>query len=221
MANDAPRLVTDYYRRCVPAPPSTPRGTVVEQTGEIRLAPDRPWMPFTAEQLCFAEETRFVWRARFKMAPLVTGVVEDAYENGRGRLDAKVWGVLPVAHARGIEVDRGEAQRYLAELVWCPMALVHNDELNFSACGDRIVRVWAHDEQTYVDLVFDDDGDIVGAQTSTRSRGATVQPWAGRFSDFRDFAGVRAPSRGEVRWETPEGPFAYWRADITSLRWQE
>jgi putative SOS response-associated peptidase YedK len=52
-------------------------------------------MPFTAEQTCSSDETRFVWRARFKMAPLVTGVVVDGYEKGQGRLDGKVWGIIP------------------------------------------------------------------------------------------------------------------------------
>ena len=214
-----PSRVADYYRRCVPQPPSAPRGTILEQTGEIRLAPERPWMPFTAQQSCSAEKTGFVWRARVKMAPFVTGVVEDAYQNGRGRLDAKLWGVVPVARSRGPEIDRGEAQRYLAELAWCPMALFHNAELQFRSLSSEAVRVWIHDDQTYVDLLFGRDGRIVGAKTTTRSRGDIVQPWEGRFSEPKDFDGIRAPSRGEVWWETPDGPFVYWRGEVVSLRW--
>ncbi len=212
-------MIDDYYRRCVPEPPPTPRGTLLQQTGEMRLAPERPWMPFTATQACSATQTRFTWRARVKMAPLVTAIVEDAYEDGKGRLDARLWGVLPVARARGPEVDRGEAQRYLAELVWCPMALAHNPELQLRQLSDEAVRVWAHDERTYVDLLFDRGGDIVGAKTAARSRGHVVQPWEGRFWDFKDFDGIRAPSRGEVWWDTPDGAFVYWRGEVTSLRW--
>ena len=211
-------MVERYVRRCVPEPPTTPRGTLIEQTGEMRLAPDRAWMPFTAEQSLSADRVEFVWHARFKMAPLVTGVVEDAFEDGHGRLDAKLWGVLPLAHARGLDVDRGEAQRYLAELVWCPLALLHNPELNYSVVSGDVVRVWVHDPSTYVDLLFDDDGDIVGAKTTTRSRGDQVQPWEGRFSAFADFDAARAPSRGEVWWQTEEGRFVYWRGQVTSLR---
>ena len=178
-------------------------------------------MPFSAEQSLSAVDTEFVWHARFKMAPLVTGVVEDAYVDGRGRLDAKIWGVLPVAHARGLDVDRGEAQRYLAELVWCPMAWLHNPGLQYRVLADDRVRVWVHDHDTYVDYLFDEHGDIVGARTETRSRGDEVQPWEGRFSDFRDFGGIRAPSRGEVWWTTPEGPFVYWQGQVLSLTWAD
>jgi hypothetical protein len=124
-----------------------------------------------------------------------------------------------VARARGPEIDRGEAQRYLAELVWCPLAFLHNDELEFRALSDRSVRVWIHDERTYVDLSFDENGDIVGARTETRSRDGVVQPWEGRFSDFEKFEAIRAPARGEVWWETPEGRFEYWRGQVISLDW--
>ncbi len=29
--------------------------------------------------------------------------------------------------------------------------------------------------------------------------------------------GLRVPTRAEVRWELPEGPFTYWLGRITSL----
>lgn len=218
---ELPALITEFYRRCVSDPPAAPRGTLLEQRGEMRLGEERPWMPFTAEQSCQAARTGFVWHARFKMAPLVTGVVDDAYEDGHGRLDAKIWGVLPVAHGRGLEIDRGEAQRYLSELAWCPMALVHNPALHYRQLRDDAVRVWVHDEQTYVDLLFDAAGDIAGATTDTRCRGEQPQPWGGQFGDYRDFGDVRAPATAQAYWDTPQGRFTYWRGEVTSLRWAD
>ena len=186
----------------------------------MRLGPDRGWMPFTAEQTIEAHTTGFVWHARFRMAPLVTGVVEDAYEDGTGRLDAHLWGLVRVAHGRGVDVDRGEAERYLAELPWCPLALLHNPQLRYVEVDDRTVRVWVHDPDTYVDLLFDADGDISGARTTTRVRDGAAQPWEGRFADYRAFGGIRAPSRGEVWWDGPEGRFVYWRGVVTDLTHQ-
>ncbi len=219
MTKPRPPQIVDYYHRSVSEPPVSPKGTLVEQSGRMRLGPDRPWMPFSAEQSLSADRSEFVWHARFKMAPLVTGVVEDAFVEGEGRLDAKIWGIVPVAHARGLEVDRGELQRYLAELVWCPMALIYNHQLEFCALSDDLVRVWVGDERTYVDYLFDEDGDIVGARTETRSRGDEVQPWEGCFTDFEDFGGIRAPARGKVWWLTPEGRFVYWEGRVHTLSW--
>ncbi len=209
-----------HLERNLPERSRDAAGVLFHQTGDIRLGADRPWMPFTAEQRVDATRVGFVWHARFRMAPLLTGVVEDAFEDGQGRLDAKIWGLIPVAHARGLDVDRGEAQRYLAELPWCPQAFVHNRELHLEEVDERTVKVWAFDEQTYVDLRFDEHGDIVGTRTTTRARDDEVMPWEGRFWDYRDLGGIRIPTRGEVWWEEPSGPYVYWKGELTDLELQ-
>lgn len=178
------------------------------------------WMPFTAEQWLSTTTVAFCWHARVKIAPLVTAVVEDAFEHRRGRLEAKLWGLISMADAKGPEIDRGEAQRYLAELPWNPLALRHNEELRYAVGEDGPVRVWAFDPQTYVDLRFDDRGDISGAFSRTRARDDGVFPWEGRFSDYRELGGVRVPTRAEVRWHLPTGVFTYWRGEVTSMDWR-
>jgi hypothetical protein len=219
MSDRVPDLVAAYYERSVLRPSAKPSGTKLTQTGEIRLAPDRAWMPFTASQTIAAESTAFQWRAGFKMAPLVTGVVEDAIENGKGRLDARIWGILPVARGRGSAIDRGETQRYIAELAWCPEAMLRNPALRFREVAADTVRVWIGDEATYVDWRFDAEGDLVATRTETRSRDGAPQPWEGRFGDFVDFVDIRAPSVAEVWWDAPEGRFVYWRGKVETLGW--
>lgn len=200
-----------------------PNGTVgattaeLHQQGEIRLGPTKPWMPFRAVQTMSATKVAFRWRARFKVAGFIPGIVEDCFQDGRGALDAWVLWFFRVAHARGPKTDRGEIQRYLAELVWCPMALTRNDSLQFQEVSTNTVRVSAFDDDTHVDLMFNDDGDIVGVATLTRFRDELIQPWQGRFDEYRVFGDVRLPSFGEVWWETSEGPFVYWRGRITEF----
>lgn len=187
-----------------------------EQTGDFRMKPDGKWLPFTAEQWMAIDEVAFCWHARVKMAPLLTAVVEDAYEDGHGRLDAKMWGALPLAHAEGPEVDRGEIQRYLAELPWNPAAILRNDELRFEE-RDAAVRVWTRDPQTYVDFFFDEEGDAIRCHTETRSRGEEgPTPWEGRYSRYARLAGLRVPVEGTVAWILADGPFEYFRGAFSS-----
>lgn len=188
---------------------------LLHQKGEMRFGPEGKWMPFTAEQRMSTERVDFRWHARVKMAPLVTAVVDDAYEDGRGVLDAKVWGLVPVAHAEGLELDRGEMQRYLAELPWNPLAMLHNSELRFGDGEAGALRVWAGDPETYVDLGFDEAGDVATAFTRTRCRDDAPVPWGGRFEGYRSFGPVRVPARAEVYWVLPEGEFVYWRGEVT------
>lgn len=213
-----PAQIERYLVRAITQPPEAPHSITLHQRGEMRLAPERAWMTFTAQQRLACRETSFVWRARFRWAPLLTGVVEDALERGRGRLDARLWGFIPVARGRGPDIDRGEAQRYLAELPWCPHALRDNPALRFREMDEYTVRVSVFDEETWVDLSFDDAGDIVRARTDTRMRGDETQPWEGEFFDYRSFGGIRAPARGRVAWKPASGDFEYWRGEITELR---
>ncbi len=214
---DRPALIDAFIRRVVADPSATSTPVLLHQRGEMRLSPERGWSPFTAEQVIDPRQTRFVWHARIKMAPLVTAVVDDAYENGRGRLDAKLWGIFSVAHERGPEIDRGEALRYLAELPWCPTALLHNPDLRFRQIDDATVRVWVGDETTRVDLTFDADGLICRSSSDTRVRDGKAEPWIGEFANYRDFGPFRAPSQGRVRWHPEGNPFEYWRGEVTAI----
>lgn len=210
-----------FLERAAPAPPADARGSALAQTGEIALQPGK-WSPFTAEQTFDATRCGFVWHARVRMAPLVTAVVEDAYEDGHGRLEAKVFGFLRVAKGEpGVELDRGERLRYLAELPWNPLALVHNPDLRFTTSPAGKPRVWAHDEASHVDCTFDDAGDLSAIETTTRAKGGEgPTPWSGRFLRYGELGGARVPIEAEVSWDPPSGREPYWRGRIDSFAWR-
>jgi hypothetical protein len=49
----------------------------LRQEGEMRFAPDRPWLPFAAEQWVPGAGIEFRWLASVRMAPLVRARVVD------------------------------------------------------------------------------------------------------------------------------------------------
>lgn len=186
------------------------------------LGPGR-WASFHAEQWFEATRCAFCWHARVKMMPLVTAVVEDAYEDGHGRLEAKLFGAIPLMKAeRGVELDRGELQRYLGELPWNPMAILHNPNLSFASGPGDAERVWAHgDPETHLDCRFDASGDLVEVTTSTRMRtGVGVQPWSARFLAYGERDSVRVPVEAEVSWDPPSGREVYWRGRVLAFEWR-
>lgn len=213
-----PPILLDFYHRSVTKQVDASRGTVITQEGVIKLSPKQKWMKFKAVQQISADQVAFCWRAKFKMASLIPGSVVDEFKEGKGKLEAKILGVIPVARARGDKIDQAEIQRYLAEIPWCPAAIVENSSLCFAQKSDHCVRIWAFDEKNYVDLVFNSDGDICQAKTAARYQGEQPMPWEGHFSDYQNFDGIRAPSTGKVQWNTADGPFIYWKGQLTSLQ---
>src|SRR3990172_7872357 len=82
-------LLERIRRHAMPEGPVECRGTWLRQQGEMRFAPDRPWMRFEAEQWFEGSGIDFRWQARARMAPFVSARVVDSFERGKGALTAK------------------------------------------------------------------------------------------------------------------------------------
>jgi hypothetical protein len=220
---DVPALVRRYLTRVLPAEVSIPRQVRVTQVGEMRRKPGGRWLRFSAVEEFAVKEVAFSWRARFRLAKLVSLSVVDGYAGGAGRLEARLLGLVPVLRARGPEVAEGEALRYLAELAWVPQAMAANRRLEWRELGAQTVEVATRvgSARVALRLEFDAAGDLVGAATDARPRTERKRivptPWAGSYSEYAAFDGIRVPTRAEVRWELTDGPFAYWRGRLTSF----
>lgn len=197
-------------------------GVRLLQRGEMRLRPGARPLRFEAVQEIDARRVAFRWRSRFAFGPLRPLTVVDAYDGGQGSLEGRVAGVRAF-RADGRDVARGEAMRYLAELAWIPHALRLNGALDLTGLGPTQAEAAtiAGGERVAVRLLSDPSGDVIGASAPDRPRlegGVGVPtPWRGRFWDHGELGGLRVPRRAEVAWVLPDGPFAYWRAEVTSL----
>jgi hypothetical protein len=187
------------------------------------LKPRGRALRFSAVEDFTVEEVAFSWRARFRFLPLISLRVVDGYTAGVGQLEARLLGLVPVMRQRGQATAEGEAVRYLAEIPWVPHAMLANRQLEWLEVDAQTVEVATEvgSARVAVQLGFDDAGDIVSAFSNARpyleGKATVPRPWGGVFSRFEVVGGVRIPTRAEVRWELPEGPFVYWRATITSL----
>ena len=200
------------------------KGTWLKQAGEMRVAPDRPWLPFEAEQWFEGDGIDFRWLARVRMAPFLRARVVDSFERGFGGLTAHVLGIIPVARASGPATDKGEALRGLAELPWRPHAFREGPSLTWREVEGHKLCATFDDRRTQAEVEFqvDEEGRVLGVNAPSRPRmvGKSVvdTAWSGAFSDYRLFDQLRVTTRGEVAWHLPEGPFTYWRGRVTDFR---
>ena len=214
-----PNIVRQYVERNVPPGALNAPRVRFSERGEMLLRPGR-WSPFLAEQEMDADRVEFAWHATFRAAPLVSLRVRDWYRAGAAGVDLRLWGV-PVVRANGEDVVRGEAMRYLAELVWVPQAFVLNRGLEWREIDESRVEVATRvgRERVAVTLRFDEAGDIV-AISAERPRRVGKQvvdtPWSGVFANYRELDGVRLPTTGEVSWLLPDGLFTYFRCTLTA-----
>ena len=92
---DVPVLVRRFLERALPAEGSVPRRVRVVQIGEMWQKPRGRPLRFSAVEEFSVDEVAFSWRARFRLAPLVSLRVLDRYAAGQGLLDGEVRWDLP------------------------------------------------------------------------------------------------------------------------------
>jgi hypothetical protein len=217
-------LLERIRRYAMPDGPFECRGTWLRQVGEMRFAPGRRWMPFTAEQWFEGSGIGFRWKAWMRMMRFVPTRVIDSFDRGRGMMTASVLGFVPIARSRGRATDRGEAMRTLAELPWHPFAFRGAVSLAWEITNAEKLRATFDDGRTKAAVEFDVDGEgrVLGASAFSRPRivgkSRVETGWSGSFGEYGAFDCLRVPSTAEASWNLPEGPFTYWRGRITDFR---
>lgn len=217
-----PEPVVRYFEYALtPGQPLIRRATI-EQTGEFRIGGmDASWSPFTAVQHFSANPPGFVWDADIRMAPMMSVRVRDSYMNGAGSMQGKVASLVTVVDEGGErEINEATLQRYMAEAVWLPTALLPSQGVTWEPIDETTARATLDDGRTSASLQFEfnQKGEIVRIYTPARYRDvdgeAVLTPWAGSFWNYTSVDGMMVPAQGEVEWILPEGNLPYWRATL-------
>lgn len=193
----------------------------IAQEGEMWLRPGGRALRFVAIQRSATDRVAFAWRARFPLVGPLALHVLDRYERGEGELVVRAAG-LRLQRKRGLEISRGEAVRYLAELPWVPAAVLRNRELEWSSGDDDTVSVATRvgGERVVARLEFDARGNVSRVSSEDRSfdaNGWARTPWGGEFRAYATIGGLLVPTAAEVYWELDSGRFTYWRGRLTSI----
>ena len=217
---ELPDLVHNYLERALPDA-AAPARVRLTQEGTIQRKLDGNALPFHATEEIDVAEIAFAWEASVRLSKALPRLhVVDRFAGGEGSFGAKVLGV-PVARGKGDELAIGQAMRYLAELPWAPHAML-NPLLTWHVIDDAIVEVETRigSDDASVALRFNEAGDVIAAFSHRPHReGKTfeVRPWMGLYSGYETLRGIRIPTKAEVHWTLPDGPFTYFRATVTGL----
>lgn len=193
--------------------------------GEFAARPGE-WGPFTAVQDFRTTPPGFVWDATIQMMPLLRVRVRDSYLGGAGAMHGRVAGVVPVVDAEGTpEMAAAALQRYLAEAIWFPTALLPGAGVAWTPIDDTTARATITDRghSVWVDFHFDARGAIVAASTERYREvdGVPVlTPWYTRSWGYERVQGVMVPTRASVEWRTPEGAIPYWRGRLVRFAYE-
>ena len=222
-----PAPVAQYFRRVLREGRPMVRSVRMIQAGEFRARRvDDGWSRFEAQEYFSARPPGFVWDAGIRMVPFMKAHTRDVYLAGQGSMEAKILSLITVVDERSkAELNAGALQRYLAEAVWFPTALLPSERVRWSPIDSRRALATLTDSGATASLEFrfNDVGEVVSVFTPGRYRAVNGKyertPWEGRFRNYEEREGMRIPIEGEVEWRLQDGSFPYWRGKIVEVKY--
>lgn len=209
-----PPIVQRYFDRAIPQRTTLVGQIELLQSGKMRMAPDKPWMSFSATQLFSAQPFAFVWSATISKTFAMTFHALDTLNQCKGNFSGELFGLVPLVGAAGVEINRSTLLRFLAESVWLPQALLPSDRIRWLPGetvqhGRAVLRcdeitisgVFSFNEQAQPIEFFTDERyrDVDGRQVRT--------DWRIEYRDHEWIGGAEIPRVGIVSWMLPDGPF--------------
>lgn len=194
----------------------------LRQSGTLRGLGKAKWMRFSARQWIACDKTAFRWRAR--VGPLGVVHVEDALIDGSPVGTVKALGVMTLARVEpSPDLLKGELQRYLAELMWIPDAILSNTALEWEAIGDDTLVVKARIDGIEGAVTIHLGADGLPARThalrpSHEDGGYMVRGWHGVYADYRPIGGRLIPHSARVAWDYDSKRFEVWRGTLENWR---
>ncbi|MEA2130553.1 MAG: hypothetical protein QOJ85_3444, partial [Solirubrobacteraceae bacterium] len=112
----------------------TPTGIRITMSGRIKVG---RWLAFVAEQEFSGHA--FQWRARAGSRHCKPLHVVDAYRDGTGSTDGRLFGRVPFMHAEDANTARAAAARAAAESIWVPGTLLPGPGVSWRAESDELI----------------------------------------------------------------------------------
>ncbi len=222
---DLPLEVLELARRLGVPGDSGVRLVRLTQIGDMWLKPGSKPLDFSAVQTISAVDVGFLWRAWFRMAGASMQVIDYMVADEAG-LEGRLLSALPIMRMTDTDATfRGEAMRYLAELIWNPDAILLNRRLTWRVLDERTLQVATGNDrrQCKVRLILDEAGDPIRMEADDRPRqnGNKLAncPWFGRAGHYRNIGDRRIPTLAEAGWLIDGVEFVYWRGRVGS--WSE
>ncbi|OIO55604.1 MAG: hypothetical protein COX57_09640 [Alphaproteobacteria bacterium CG_4_10_14_0_2_um_filter_63_37] len=219
-----PEPVARYFKAVLRDDDPIPRRIHVVQRGRFRIGTSESgWRSMTAEEFFTHQPPGFVWLADIAMAPGFTIKVSDHCIAGHGGMKATVLGIDRLALADpkpSPELDLGALQRYLAEAVWFPFALLPSQGVRWLPIDAHTARARLQAGRTVAELDFSFDSEGLPVQALTPARPREVsghyenRPWLCQYEKYGNVNGVRIPLAGRASWILPEGVLTYWEGGL-------
>lgn len=184
--------------------------------GRFRMGPGRRWMACEAWQYNTAWPVARIYRLVLRPRGLPALVGLDTYSGGRGRMQGRLAGLVPVAGGSGREFDLGELVTWLNDALLVAPSMLLPPAAEWSPIDERSFQVSLTDGPNTVTATVSVDrhGRLVDFSSRDRWYAAAGGPpvraeWHTPVRGWATANGRALPVNGAAVWHLDGGPFAY------------
>lgn len=194
----------------------------LQQHGQMKNTAEAKWIPFDAEQYFTTDPSSFLWKTKIQPSPFLFITGRDKYEQGKGNMLIKAYGLFSIANNKGAQTDQGALLRYLAEICWFPSAAI-NKNIVWEPIDDKSAKA----TMTYGAVTatgffyFHENGDLEKFEADRyyiNNNHSSLERWQVSCIDHKTMSGIRIPVKNTVTWKLKDGDFTWLRFEITNIQ---
>lgn len=224
-----PPVVQKYFHYVLREGHEIIQKTHLRQIGGFRAKAEmQTWLDMTATQRFSTSPRGFVWDAKITIFPGISIRVCDSYIHTKASMKGKIFLLLTLMDIKNDkELNAAALQRYLAEAVWFPTALLPSQGVSWKKIDDlgAEATLTDHDITVKMEYQFNEKGEILSIYTPNRYREVNGKyistPWRARVSNYIEINGYLVPSYGEVEWILQDHIYTYWRSKIVDIHFND
>jgi len=196
----------------------------LKQRGFFKMAADKEWIPFDAEEYYRVDKPAFLWWTKMKLAPFFYVTGRDKYYEGKGNMLIKIASIVTVADATGDEINQGTLLRFLNEIMWFPSAAL-SDYIYWEEIDKNSARATMSygDVSASAVFFFDDKGAFVNMTADRYSDMGggkfSMEKWSTPVGAYDRISNILIPSKGSAIWHYKSGDFEYIKLEVTDIEY--
>lgn len=199
----------------------------ISQEGSFRMDEEsNKYSKTQARQFFSTTPKAFTWHAKINIDASVYVNVFDSYTDTKGAIKAKFLSLYTVIDEHDKkELSEAALQRYLAEAIWYPTALLPSQGVIWSEvdANKAIARLKDGENTVSLEFTFNNRGEIISIYSPNRYREVDgkyiATPWLCELSNYTDKDGYLIPQDAEVSWILDSKKFTYYKLNVKDVKY--
>ncbi|WP_373071578.1 DUF6544 family protein [Sulfurimonas sp.] len=225
--NTLPKPVQKYFHLVLKDKSAIINRAYVSQVGEFRMDENSEKFSKTEAQQFFSTKPKgFTWHAKISIDAGIYVNVFDSYIDSKAGIKAKFLSVYTVVDQfEKKELNEAALQRYLAEAIWYPTALLPSQGVKWTSIDANTAKatITDGDTTTSLEFSFNEKGEISSIYSPNRFRGVDdhyiATPWSCKVSNYVQKDHYLIPQYGEVSWLINNKEFTYYKLNIQDVQY--